>query len=93
MKRTVIISAVALMALGQTSIAQDKTKTGNTGTEATPAMSEQVPPMKGKCPETAQVDTKARGTAATEAMSEQVPTMTPDEADCPDQAKDKTKTN
>ncbi|MGF1622143.1 MAG: hypothetical protein ACFCUR_16190 [Rhodomicrobiaceae bacterium] len=93
MKRTAIISVVALMALGQSAIAQDKPKTIQPGTEATPAMTEQVPTMKGGCPETAQVDTKARGTEATEAMSEQVPTMTPDEADCPEPAEAKSKDN
>jgi len=93
MKRTAIISVIALMALGQSAIAQDTTKTVKPGTEATPAMSDQVPTMKGECPETAQVDTKARGTAATEAMSDQVPTMTPGEADCPDQAEAKPKNN
>jgi hypothetical protein len=93
MKKTAIISAVALLALTHSGIAQqqDTPKTTITpGTEATQEMSKEVPTMKGGCPDTAQVDTKTPGTEATEAMSEEVPTMTA-EADCP--GKDQKKIN
>jgi hypothetical protein len=93
MKHTAIIAPIALLFLAQSAIAQDKPKTVQPGTEATPAMTEQVPTMKGRCPETAQVDTKARGTEATEAMSDQVPTMTPDDPDCPEPGKAESKSN
>lgn len=95
MKKTAMIAAIALLALGQSGIAQQnppaETKV-NPGNEGTKAMGEQVPTMKG-CPESAEVDTKAPGTEATEAMSDKVPTMTADAGDCPSDNQAKTKTN
>ena len=74
-------AATALMFTG--AIAEEAAQPTTKGTEATGAMSDQVPDMKAKCPDAAQVDTKAAGTEATEQMSEAVPTMKPD-ADCPE---------
>jgi len=95
MKKTAMIAAVALLALGQSGIAQQnppaETKV-NPGNEGTQAVGEQVPTMKG-CPESAEVDTKAPGTEATEAMSDEVPTMTADAGDCPSDNQEKTKIN
>jgi hypothetical protein len=93
MKKTAMIAVVALLALGQSGIAQQnpaETKV-NPGNEGTKAMGEQVPTMKADCPESSEVDTKAPGTEATEAMSDKVPTMTADAGDCDNQ--DKTKRN
>jgi hypothetical protein len=96
MKKTAMIAASALLALGSSGIAQqtqpDETKV-NPGNEGTKAVGEQVPTMKGGCPESSKVDTKAPGTPATEAMSDQVPTMTADAADCTGNDGKKTKTN
>jgi hypothetical protein len=95
MKNTAMIAAVALLALGQSGIAQQnppaETKV-NPGNEGTKAMGEQVPTMKG-CPESAEVDSKAPGTQATEAMSDKVPTMTADAGDCASDSQEKTKSN
>ncbi len=65
------------------------------GTAPTGAVGDQVPKMKGDCPDNASVDTKAPGTEATEAMDKEVPTMKQaDASDCMDgQSGDASKKN
>lgn len=85
MKTFVIIMAVALLSFGQSGVAQDQnTQKVKPGTDATGAMSDQVPTMKGGCPDDAKVDTKAPQTEATEAMGQKVPDMKEAAKDCPD---------
>lgn len=94
MKTAAILAMSALLTYSQVSIAQQNDQpagaaqqpTGKIepGTEATGAMSDQVPQMKEDCADAAQAGNKAPGTEATGAMSKQVPTMTADQGDCVD---------
>jgi hypothetical protein len=82
MKGFLGIAAAALLVCG-TAQAQDNEKV-KPGTAPTAAVGSEVPDMKGKCADQAQVDTKAPGTEATEAMGSQVPDMKQaDASDCP----------
>ena len=77
------IAAVVLLGCASAYAEETKVDTKAPGTEATEAMSKEVPTMKGDCAKNAQVDTKAPGTEATEAMSKEVPTMKQaDASDC-----------
>lgn len=87
MKTAGIIAMTAMLACSSASLAQQNEQSSDKikpGTEATGAMSEQVPQMKEDCAEAAQTDTKSPGTEATAAMSEQVPAMTAEKEDCVD---------
>jgi hypothetical protein len=96
-RRTILAAAVAFFAISQNSFADHHMKNKPTGekvtpgTEPTEAMGKNVPTMKGECPESAEVDTKAPGTEATEAMGKNVPTMTA-KADPDCESKDKVET-
>lgn len=93
MKTAAILAMSALLTYSQVSIAQQNDQPAGTaqptekiepGTDATGAMSDQVPQMKEDCADAAQAGNKAPGTEATGAMSKQVPTMTADQGDCVD---------
>jgi hypothetical protein len=94
MNKFLIIAAVALLSLSQSGLAQDQnTQKVKPGTDATGAMSDQVPTMKGGCQDNAKVDTKAPQTEATEAVGQKVPDMKEAAKDCPDTGQKNVKKN